>query len=89
MRDDRYVASLAALFESVVAQGRAAYRPGVGLAEFRAAVQLDSLAARFSHGDDFIRRNFDAQLGLAVGRMYQELRGTLTADDEPDVPSGT
>ena len=44
--------------------------------QLRAAIDLAALGERFSHGDAFLRANFEAQMkGSAIDRMWQELSG--------------
>ena len=78
MRDTRYLEDLAALWESVDAQVRAAWRPGASLEEVRARVDLAAFRQRFAGDDPFIGANFDAMVsGTAVARAWQAVAGRL------------
>ena len=76
MTDKQYTRDVAEVLESISRQAKAAYRPGMTAQELREKIDLTSFAERFSHGDAFIRANFDAQMkGSAIDRMWQELSG--------------
>jgi cyclase len=77
LHDGRYLADLAELFESISRQGKTVYAPGMAVEQFKPKIDLTSFRERFSHGDDFIARNFDAMMSSALDRMYQELTGHL------------
>ena len=75
-QDRRYLRDMAELLESIGSQGRAAYRTGMTVEELRARIDLTELSERFSHGDAFIKANFDAMMkGSAIDRLWQELSG--------------
>lgn len=85
MRDRVYLADLAGLFETVTAQARAAYKPGMPLAEMRKAIDLAAWRRRFAGEDRFIGANFDNMVtDLAVGRAWQELAGKFEPEGLPD-----
>ncbi len=76
LRDRQYLRDVAETLESIARQARAAYQPGMTADQLREQIDLSALGARFSHGDAFIRANFDAQMkGSAIDRMWQELSG--------------
>jgi len=76
MRDKQYLRDVAETLESISRQAKAAYRPGMTADQLRVAIDLGALGERFSHGDAFLRANFDAQMkGSAIDRMWQELSG--------------
>jgi glyoxylase-like metal-dependent hydrolase (beta-lactamase superfamily II) len=76
MKDKAYVSDVALVLESIARQARAAYRPGMTAEELRTRIDLTELSQKFSHGDPFIKANFDRMMGqLAVDRMWQELTG--------------
>ena len=75
-RDRRYLRDVAETLESIAQQARVAYQPGMTADQLREKIDLSALGERFSHGDAFIRGNFDAQMkGPAIDRMWQELTG--------------
>lgn len=74
--DKHYLEDLAALFESLSSQAHAAYQPGVTADELRKKVDISTWSAKFSHGDQFIKANFDYMIGQpAIDRLWQELSG--------------
>jgi glyoxylase-like metal-dependent hydrolase (beta-lactamase superfamily II) len=74
--DKRYLHDVAETLESIARQARAAYKPRMTADELRHSIDLSELADRFSHGDAFLKANFDAQMkGSAIDRMWQELSG--------------
>ena len=78
MRDRRYLLQVTEVLESVMAQARAAYRPGIPLGELRKHVDLKEHRRRIAGDDAFIGANFDYMVGqLAVKRAWEELRGEL------------
>ncbi len=84
MRDRSYVAALAELFESVIAQARAAYRPGMSAAELRKAIDVSQLRERIAGSDRILAANFDEMvLGSGVDRALEELRGEFTPEAMP------
>lgn len=74
-RDAAYLRTVAELLESIAGQARAAWRPGVSEDSLRARIDVSTHAERFARGDAFIRLNFEAQVRLAIARMWQELAG--------------
>lgn len=87
MRDRRYVATIREVMESIMAQARAAYRPGMTAAELRKQVDIKALRARIAGDDAMIGANFDYMIGdLAVGRAWQELAGKWEPEGLPANP---
>jgi cyclase len=84
MRDRRYVADVREVMESVMAQARAAYRPGMDAAQLRKAIDLEAFRARIAGDNAMIGANFDYMIGeLAVGRAWQELAGKWEPEGLP------
>jgi cyclase len=84
MRDRSYVAEVRAVMESVMAQARAAYRPGMDAAELRKAIDLKAHRARIAGDNAMIGANFDYMIGdLAIGRAWQELAGKWESEGLP------
>jgi glyoxylase-like metal-dependent hydrolase (beta-lactamase superfamily II) len=84
MRDRDYVRLMAETLESILAQARAAYRPGITEAELRRAIDLASFRERFAGGDARVAANFDYMVEtLAIGRAWQELAGALEPEALP------
>jgi glyoxylase-like metal-dependent hydrolase (beta-lactamase superfamily II) len=76
LHDKKYLEDVAAVLESIESQARAAYRPGMTADELRAKIDLKSFSESFSHGDGFIKANFDYMMNQpAIERMWQELSG--------------
>jgi hypothetical protein len=76
MNDKRYLGDVAETLESIARQAKAAYQPGMTADQLRATIDLSAFSERFSHGDAFIKTNFDVQMkGPAIDRMWQELSG--------------
>lgn len=75
LTDKQYIRDLAEVFETIEKQARAAYYRGMTADQLREKIDVTALAERFSHGEAFIRANFDAQMQSAVDRMWQELSG--------------
>jgi cyclase len=84
LRDRAYVATLAELFESVMAQARAAYRPGISAEELRKAIDVSKLRERIAGSDRILAANFDEMvLGSGVERAWEELRGEFKPEAMP------
>jgi hypothetical protein len=84
MRDRTYLVEIAGLMESVDAQVRGAYRPGMSLEDVRKKVDLAGFRERIAGGDRILQLNFDASIaGSAVARAYQALRGELEPEGLP------
>jgi glyoxylase-like metal-dependent hydrolase (beta-lactamase superfamily II) len=84
LRDRAYVATLAELFESVMAQARAAYAPGTTADALRVRIDVSALRERMCGSDRVLRANFDAMvLGSAVERALEELRGRFEPEAMP------
>lgn len=76
MRDRSYVAQVREVMESVMAQSRAAYRPGMTAVELKKAVDVKALKERMAGDNAMIAANFDYMVGdLAVQRAWEELSG--------------
>jgi hypothetical protein len=76
MRDRAYVAEVREVMESIMAQARAAWRPGMSAAELRGKIDLEAHRKRIAGDDAIIGANFDYMIkDLAVGRAWQELAG--------------
>ena len=76
MNDKQYVRDVAEVLESISSQAKAAYQPGMTADQLREKIDISRFSDRFSHGDAFIKANFDAQMkGSAIDRMWQELAG--------------
>jgi len=76
MNDKTYVRDVADVLESISSQANAAYQPGMTADQLREKIDLSRFSEHFSHGDAFIKANFDAQTkGSAIDRMWQELTG--------------
>ena len=76
MRDRKYVAEVREVMESVMAQARAAYKPGMTAADMKKAIDVKALRDRMAAGDAMIAANFDYMVGdLAVTRAWEELSG--------------
>jgi len=74
--DKHYLEDVAALFESISTQARAAYTSGMSADELRKKVDISAQSEKFSHGDRFIKINFDYMIGQpAIDRLWQELTG--------------
>ena len=87
MRDRRYVAAIREVMESIMAQARAAYRPGMSAAELRKHVDLKAFREAIAGDDPVIGANFDYMVGdLAVGRAWQELAGKWEPEGLPASP---
>ena len=64
------------MLESISSQAKAAYHPGMTADQLREKIDITRFSDQFSHGDAFIKANFDAQMkGSAIDRMWQELAG--------------
>jgi len=84
MHDKKYVADLAELMESIMKQARAAWRPGIGLEELRAKIDMEPFKQRFARGNAFIEANFNAMIkSSAVNRAFEELEGKLQPEAMP------
>ena len=76
------VGGWALVLESITRQARAAYRPGMTVDALRAKVDLGPSSGKFSHGDAFIKANFDHMGQSALDRMWQELSGNWKPEGE-------
>jgi glyoxylase-like metal-dependent hydrolase (beta-lactamase superfamily II) len=87
MRDRKYVAEVREVMESVMAQARAAYKPGMSADELKKLVDVKALKERMAGGDAMIAANFDYMVGeLAVTRAWQELAGKWEPEGLPANP---
>lgn len=76
MHDTQYLLSMAEVLESITSQARAAWKPGLSADSLRAKIDVTAFSERFSHGDPFIKANFDYMMtGPAIDRIWQELSG--------------
>jgi cyclase len=76
MRDRSYVADVRVMMESLMAQARAAYKPGMTVAQLREKIDLAEHRTKIAGDDAMIGANFDNMItNLAVGRAWQELAG--------------
>lgn len=83
MHDKKYLEELAALFESLSSQAHAAYKAGMTADELRKQVDFAKWSDQFSHGDHFIKINFDYMIGQpAIDRLWQELSGQWKPEGE-------
>jgi glyoxylase-like metal-dependent hydrolase (beta-lactamase superfamily II) len=87
MRDRRYVAQVREVMESITAQARAAYQPGMSAQELRKRIDLKASRERIAGDNAMIGANFDYMIGeLAVGRAWQELAGEWEPEGLPANP---
>jgi glyoxylase-like metal-dependent hydrolase (beta-lactamase superfamily II) len=78
LHDWLYVNDIAETLEALDRQARAAYTPGMTMDELRKRIDLSGFSEKFSHGDAFIKANFDNMIvQSAVKREWQELAGKL------------
>jgi hypothetical protein len=57
-------------------QAHAAWQPGMSADDLRKKIDITAWSDRFSHGDAFIKANFDYMLGQpGIDRLWQELSG--------------
>jgi glyoxylase-like metal-dependent hydrolase (beta-lactamase superfamily II) len=76
MPDRKYLRQVAGVMDSVMAQARASYRPGMTAEELRKQIDLKAARAEFSGDNAMIAANFDYMIGeLAVKRAWEELAG--------------
>ena len=83
MHDKAYLRLIAELMESIDAQVRAAWRPGMSADEVRKHVDLAAFRARIAGDSAFIGANFDAMARSAVERAWQEREGRLEPEGLP------
>jgi cyclase len=85
MRDRKYLRQVAEVMDSVMAQARAAYRPGMTAEELKKRIDLKAARAEFSGDNAMIGANFDYNVGdLAVARAWQELAGKFEPEGFKD-----
>jgi hypothetical protein len=78
MREASYLATTAELLESLDAQVRAAYKPGVSVEEVRKAVDLSAYRKRICGDDPTLLANFDnSVVGSGIARAYQAAKGEM------------
>jgi glyoxylase-like metal-dependent hydrolase (beta-lactamase superfamily II) len=78
LHDWSYVNDIAETLESLDHQARAVYAPGMTVDELRKRIDLSKFTDKFSHGDAFIKANFENMIvQSAINREWQELAGTL------------
>jgi glyoxylase-like metal-dependent hydrolase (beta-lactamase superfamily II) len=84
MRDRKYLADVAELMESVDAQVRRAYEPGMSLEDLRKKIDLSAFRARIAGNDPTLLANFDASVaGAAISRAWQAMRGQMEPEGFP------
>lgn len=83
MRDRKYLVEIAELMESIDAQARRAYHPGIAAADLRKRVDLAPFRARIAGDDALLQLNFDAMADSAVARAWQSLQGALEPEGLP------
>jgi glyoxylase-like metal-dependent hydrolase (beta-lactamase superfamily II) len=87
MKDKAYITDMAELMESIDAQAKAAYVPGMSFAELRKKIDLDKFMRKFAGDDKFIQANFDAMIGQsAVKRAWEEASGKWEQEGFPPPP---
>jgi cyclase len=78
MRDPGYLATTAELMESLDAQVRAAYKPGVSVEDVRKSVDLSAYRKRICGDDPTLLANFDnSVVGSGIARAYQAAKGEM------------
>jgi cyclase len=83
LHDKQYLEDMAAMLENISAQAHKAYVPGMSADELRKKIDISALSEKFSHGDDFIKANFDYMVGgPAIDRLWQELSGKWKSEGE-------
>ena len=76
LHDTAYVDQLADMLEDTSRQAHAAWQPGMSADDLRKKIDITAWSDRFSHGDAFIKANFDYMLGQpGIDRLWQELSG--------------
>ena len=76
MHDRKYLDDVADLLEDISRQAHAVYKPGMSADELRRQIDISAQSDKFSHGDRFIKLNFDNLIGnTGIDRMWQELSG--------------
>jgi glyoxylase-like metal-dependent hydrolase (beta-lactamase superfamily II) len=84
MRDKAYVTDMAELMESISAQVKAAYQPGMSFEDVRKKVDISKFRAKFAGDDKFIQANFDGMIGQsAIKRAWEEASGNLEREQLP------
>ena len=87
MRDKAYVRTIAEFAESLDAQVKARYRPGMTVEELRKAIDLEPFRKRIAGDDPFVNANFEPTFVLpAVTRAWQAARGELLPEGLPRYP---
>jgi cyclase len=76
-RDKLYLTTVREVMASIDQQVRSAYQPGITLEQVSRVVNLGIFRQRIAGDDRFLQANFDYMMGLAIGRAYQEMSGTL------------
>jgi glyoxylase-like metal-dependent hydrolase (beta-lactamase superfamily II) len=78
MHDTNYLVTTAELMESLDAQVRAAYKPGVSVEDVRKAVDLSAYRKRICGDDPTLLANFDnSVVGSGISRAYQAAKGEM------------
>jgi cyclase len=78
MRDPGYLTTTAELMESLDAQVRAAYKPGVSVEDVRKGVDLGAYRKRICGDDPTLLANFDnSVVDAGISRAYQAAKGEM------------
>lgn len=81
--DTAYVDQLAQMLESVSRQAHSAWQPGMSADDLRKKIDIAAWSEKFSHGDAFIKANFDYMISQpGLDRMWQELSGQWKPEGE-------
>jgi hypothetical protein len=84
MRDKAYVTDMAELMESIAAQVKAAYQPGMSFEDVRKKVDIAKFRAKIAGDDKFIQANFDDMVGQsAIKRAWEEAAGKMEPEGLP------
>jgi glyoxylase-like metal-dependent hydrolase (beta-lactamase superfamily II) len=84
MRDKTYVRTIAEFAESLDAQVKAQYRPGITVEQLRKAIDLEPFRKRIAGDDPFVNANFEPTFVMpALTRALQAARGDLAAEGLP------
>ena len=78
MREPGYLVTTAELMESIDAQVRAAYQPGISVEDVRKAVDVSAYRKRICGDDPRLLANFDnSVVGSGISRAYQAAKGEM------------
>ncbi len=87
MHDKVYLNDVRELLESVFAEAKRVWKPGMSADDVRKVIDLTAQRDKFCHGDKTLEKNFNASIETAgVDRAVQELDGKLKPEsfDEKD-----